>query len=353
MASGDHDQTLSEFLTAQQVVILPIATLSAIFLVYGVYAIIFGLCIQILHRRKQSQLGLYRICTIVLFILASIRVVLDTYGYTRQAIIDFLAAKTRDYEPLDNYLGDDGQITWLSIVNNVAVCMNVVADLMLIHRCYILWGSRRVLLYTLGAVTIAINCIGFVGAILESYALGDPSTRRPFHVTADRMSTGWLIAIAVFNSLLSLLTGGRIWWISREARRYMGRPGSTRYKAIVSAIIESGTLYPATLIITTAIYLTWDPEAHGSIPVDLGPISCLMSGLAPTLVIVRVAYGKSVDSVQQVMSIHFLDQEAHIATTTDSSLNRRPGNNILEGVSAREANLEDGKPKELVDGRMV
>ncbi|KAK1229642.1 hypothetical protein PQX77_007277 [Marasmius sp. AFHP31] len=35
-----------------------------------------------------------------------------------------------------------------------------------------------------------------------------------------------------------------------------------------------------------------------------------MAGLAPTLIIVRVAYGKSVDNVDQVMSIHFADRGA-------------------------------------------
>ncbi|KAL0058039.1 hypothetical protein AAF712_015298 [Marasmius tenuissimus] len=34
-----------------------------------------------------------------------------------------------------------------------------------------------------------------------------------------------------------------------------------------------------------------------------------MSGLAPTLIIVRVAYGKSVESVQQMVSIHFAERE--------------------------------------------
>ncbi|KAK1235431.1 hypothetical protein PQX77_001350 [Marasmius sp. AFHP31] len=35
-----------------------------------------------------------------------------------------------------------------------------------------------------------------------------------------------------------------------------------------------------------------------------------MAGLAPTLIIVRVAYGKSVDSVQQMLSIHFATCES-------------------------------------------
>ncbi|KAK1234697.1 hypothetical protein PQX77_002094 [Marasmius sp. AFHP31] len=34
-----------------------------------------------------------------------------------------------------------------------------------------------------------------------------------------------------------------------------------------------------------------------------------MAGLAPTLMIVRIAYGKQVDSVQQTMSIHFAERE--------------------------------------------
>ncbi|KAK1224582.1 hypothetical protein PQX77_012511 [Marasmius sp. AFHP31] len=34
-----------------------------------------------------------------------------------------------------------------------------------------------------------------------------------------------------------------------------------------------------------------------------------MSGLAPTLIIVRVAHGKSVDSVPQMASIHFAERE--------------------------------------------
>ncbi|KAL0056947.1 hypothetical protein AAF712_016436, partial [Marasmius tenuissimus] len=33
-------------------------------------------------------------------------------------------------------------------------------------------------------------------------------------------------------------------------------------------------------------------------------------GIAPTLIIVRVAYQKSVDSVQQMVSIHFAEHES-------------------------------------------
>ncbi|KAK1220848.1 hypothetical protein PQX77_016368, partial [Marasmius sp. AFHP31] len=92
----------------------------------------------------------------------------------------------------------------------------------------------------------------------------------------------------------------RIWWISREARRHLGRSVGAKYKTIVATILESGLLYPTTLIIGMVIPLILDPESHGTgILVDFSIVSTLMSGLAPTLIIVRIAYRKSVDSVDQ------------------------------------------------------
>ena len=41
-----------------------------------------------------------------------------------------------------------------------------------------------------------------------------------------------------------------------------------------------------------------------------------LQGLAPTLIIVRVADGKSVDSVGQMMSIHFAEQASEHAGAT-------------------------------------
>ncbi|KAF9254668.1 hypothetical protein L218DRAFT_885797, partial [Marasmius fiardii PR-910] len=109
-----------------------------------------------------------------------------------------------------------------------------------------------------------------------------------------------------------LTEGGRIWWISREARRLMGQLTNARYNSIVAIIYVP--LLQSTA--TTAIYsclvadvtLVWavDPDAHGLIPFDFGPVT----GLAPTLIIVRVAYGKSVNNVQQMVTLQ-LTGSAH------------------------------------------
>ncbi|KAL0058239.1 hypothetical protein AAF712_015088 [Marasmius tenuissimus] len=92
-----------------------------------------------------------------------------------------------------------------------------------------------------------------------------------------------------------------------------------------------------------------NPATQGIFPVDLSAIAYLMAGLAPTLVIVRVAHGKSVDSVQQVMSIHFAEQASQqgttfglnvLRTTLDIRSHRRD--------DADDARVETANPEEKI-----
>ncbi|KAK1215361.1 hypothetical protein PQX77_022031 [Marasmius sp. AFHP31] len=69
-----------------------------------------------------------------------------------------------------------------------------------------------------------------------------------------------------------------------------------------------------------------------------------MSGLAPTLIIVRVAYGQSVESVQQVVSIQFAERETQrhstvngLQTTVDIQSRRHNGDVDLENVELSKA----------------
>ncbi|KAK1215057.1 hypothetical protein PQX77_022347 [Marasmius sp. AFHP31] len=140
------------------------------------------------------------------------------------------------------------------------------------------------------------------------------------NIQGRQIDNGNTIALAVFNGFLSLLTG-RIWWISREVQRHLGvLQLQPRYKAIVAAILESGLLYPTTGIATVVVRRILDPGNTGIIPIDLAGATILMSGLAPTMIIVRVAYGKSMDSVQQqIMSIYLSEEATQQRTGLDTS----------------------------------
>ncbi|KAK1234070.1 hypothetical protein PQX77_002736 [Marasmius sp. AFHP31] len=225
------------FLTAENTIVMPIATLSALFVVYGMYAIVFGLCMLVFSRRKDSKHSLYLICTISLFAFASLYVVMEVLGLIRQSLLLYRASSTRELEPLVNYLQNTSRetVATVFIANLVSTFMNAIADLMLVHRCYVLWGSNKFLLGAIMTVVLALNGIGLSRTVIISFRLSDQvHTKQSLHFAANNRSAECWIAVAVVNGLLSALTGGRIWWISREARRYMGVPIHARYKGIVA-----------------------------------------------------------------------------------------------------------------------
>ncbi|KAL0569613.1 hypothetical protein V5O48_012353, partial [Marasmius crinis-equi] len=157
----------------------------------------------------------------------------------------------------------------------------------------------------------------------------------PLYNRVIKINNGNLIAIAAFSLLLAFMTGGRIWWVSSQARQLMGRPINAKYRAIVATMyvcsplldisedwtvnlidpspyfptnpiarIESGILYAGTMVFWVVTEFTLDATGTGAdyLPFDTRVISAIMTGLAPTLIIVRVAYGKSIDSVGQMVS---------------------------------------------------
>ncbi|KAJ8077829.1 hypothetical protein PM082_002269 [Marasmius tenuissimus] len=357
MATSNLKELLEPFLTTQNVIVKPLASLLPLYFIYGLYTNVFVLCLQVILRRNGSATRLYSISILLLFVLATVHVIAVTFGLSKQSLLDFTALKRRDFESLLNYLRHDDS-AWVSIANFSSSFMNIITDIMLVHRCYVIWDSPKALLYTLAAAAFATNGIILAGTIVVCYQLGPGNhSNRALYLAARQISMGCSIAMAVFNSLLSLLTAGRIWWISREARRHMGTSTHARYKVIVASILESGLLYPTTLIAAVVLPLAMssDSLAQGTIPVDLTMVATLMSGLAPTLIIVRVAHGKSVDSVQQEMvSIQFAERETrHGSATTgrDFTLDTHSDPQLRDSseIDTSEAELET----KIREGRIV
>ncbi|KAJ8079709.1 hypothetical protein PM082_016530 [Marasmius tenuissimus] len=84
--------------------------------------------------------------------------------------------------------------------------MNALADIMLIHRCYIVWGSKKILLNPLGLAAFVLNCLLVADAIIIAIALSIPAVEH-LEGKVFTIDSGVSIAIAVFNAILSLLTG--------------------------------------------------------------------------------------------------------------------------------------------------
>ncbi|KAJ8092762.1 hypothetical protein PM082_023590 [Marasmius tenuissimus] len=306
---------MAEYFTLAAVLTYPFVTALVIFFIYGVYTMLFVQAICILTRRPTSEAQssyrgngpakLYTWLTTVLFLSATTYTIsLSWYTY-RQATLLFIGVRDREYERSLDALGSDRESSVVSTIYNVSVTlMNTVAECMLIHRCYTIWGRNKLILSTFALASLVINGIDLITMIILSVTvtnINDPANFKVF-LKAYTINHGNVIAIVVFNLVVTFMTGGRIWWITRQARQSLGKPIQRYYKTIVVVIIESGILYAGTLLISVTIDLSSDPNTKYP-PFELAVIPTLLSGLAPTLVIVRAAHGKTVDSVEQMVSV--------------------------------------------------
>ncbi|KAF9269138.1 hypothetical protein L218DRAFT_994054 [Marasmius fiardii PR-910] len=304
MSSNDKiEHIVAPYLTVATVITQPLSTLLVMVFIYGIYVVVFGLSVHILSRRDGRSLKLYMGWTISLFGLATLYTVTYIWGMSWQAAIEFSAATTKDYKYFLKYLSaDNGKTAWISISIFTSCIMNVIADSMLIHRCYTIWQSK-IILYLLAVIAVILNGISLGCAIIG--IIGASTANFEIYDKASAIDNATAIAVAVFQVLLALLTGKIANPIALAACRL---DKNARYNSITSVVIESGMLYAGCLIGLFAFQFIVDPDTTGVGSFDFAVVSTLMSGLAPTLIIVRVWYGTSVDSVQQMMStLQFAD----------------------------------------------
>ncbi|KAF9259789.1 hypothetical protein L218DRAFT_633526 [Marasmius fiardii PR-910] len=98
-----------------------------------------------------------------------------------------------------------------------------------------------------------------------------------------------LIMSALFHLVFTLLTAGRIWWISRTVQRSKaGWSLNQKHRTVIRIILESGILYPLVMIVHLSI-----TNGFHQVPFDTLPLTVLAAGIAPTLIIVRARLGMS------------------------------------------------------------
>ncbi|KAF8179102.1 hypothetical protein K438DRAFT_1517737, partial [Mycena galopus ATCC 62051] len=89
---------------------------------------------------------------------------------------------------------------------------------------------------------------------------------------------------------------GRIWWISRQSRAYLGAAAQRRYVSSIAVLVESGMVYSAT-ILAYLIVISY-PNLANTLGEPILQILSQVMGIAPTLIIVRVGLGMSVENSQ-------------------------------------------------------
>ncbi|KAK7051730.1 hypothetical protein R3P38DRAFT_3343842 [Favolaschia claudopus] len=291
-----------------QTMLFTVAVNSTVLVLYALYVILFIYSITTLTRRKQAQGGLFLVGTAyTMFLLATIGliIVLTTTWLALHTVYSLVQGSTaRAASSLDMYHA-------LALGQDIILALNnLVTDLLFLYRCFVIWGARRRVLVVILPIamilaTVVVGCI----SVLGYYKMGlSIDIRIPF------------IMGAATNILLVSLTAGRIWYIRREARALTGRSLGTRYGTVVAVLMESGMLYSLCVVIYvvsisinkfTIFGTIFNGVAWGLVQVGVN--------IVPTLILVRVAMGRSTENKTADLSFDSVSTSQPIFVTIQSS----------------------------------
>uniref|UniRef100_A0A0W0FDR5 Uncharacterized protein n=1 Tax=Moniliophthora roreri TaxID=221103 RepID=A0A0W0FDR5_MONRR len=156
---------------------------------------------------------------------------------------------------------------------------NGVADVILLLRCYVVWGKR----WKIIIAPICAFIISHVAAIIV------------MATSATTLLPSVIAGTTAFNTLLlSSLIAFRLYRMSRHTKEYLGPRPKNMYNALITISLESGILYAAFLLFILA--MTLDDYSVNSAIIDLCIRSwSVIAAMMPTIIVVRVALGISLD----------------------------------------------------------
>ncbi|KAG7098069.1 hypothetical protein E1B28_000043 [Marasmius oreades] len=168
---------------------------------------------------------------------------------------------------------------------------NILADVVLVFRCYALWDSRRSVIIVPTIACVLSNGIGIVSmaiAISSGLSLNPGSTLAKWGSQAVYLEDVYYVVNALINVVLTSMVARKIWLSGAHCRHYStaGQSLKKRYTSISSIILQSGLIYPLVLFIS--VPFTLFPSLVGW---DVYPLLIQVAGICPTLMIVRVGLG--------------------------------------------------------------
>ncbi|KAF8816460.1 hypothetical protein BYT27DRAFT_7184006 [Phlegmacium glaucopus] len=241
---------------------------------YGLYFILFIICIYVLLQRNKTIYWVLFASAIVMFSIATADII-----YTYYLVFDKLFNGGVSFDDLRPKY-------WLYVTNNV------LADALLLYRCYAIWDCNiRVILGPIILLIAGTAC----GYVFEG------SEHR-------RFSFAWiyLTLTLILNVILTALTAARIGWFARNARLILGQSLLQRYNATIAILIESGLLYSLYIGLDLAML----NNKVGHIILDAGLIQIV--GIMPTLIIVQVGLGRAVHDLEANNAIAQLESDKSI-----------------------------------------
>ncbi|KAK0488469.1 hypothetical protein IW261DRAFT_1556934 [Armillaria novae-zelandiae] len=243
------------------------------FLIHGIYTSLYAASVWALVTHSISKTRIYMGCLItILYTLCTIQVA-DSWIELRTSFVYGTSVQSR-YDLISAPLP-------LEIASAVASALNIiVADCTIIWRCWVVWGrSWKVVVLPIIFVLIGISC--GIRLVVHQYTVSSD----------DDVVTKWAMAtIATTLGTNVLCTTLIITRIIGVAGRQRGMPGMglRTYRGVLEILIESAALYSISYLLLMIFY-----PLSGNGYMFAQMLVYPITGIAPTLIIARVASGQA------------------------------------------------------------
>jgi len=78
------------------------------------------------------------------------------------------------------------------------------------------------------------------------------------------------------NTIVTFLSAGRIWWVSREIRASLGKDVVKKYNTAIMMIVESGAIFSVSILIYLVVLSTDPPDIFYSTERSLIPLPAVL-----------------------------------------------------------------------------
>ncbi|TFK37114.1 hypothetical protein BDQ12DRAFT_685818 [Crucibulum laeve] len=318
----DIVQVLGIFLSAVNAAVLAEA------LLYGIHIVLFTICIYILIKNRKSTHPAILVAVVIMFALSTADIAITF----RAMIEDLPKIITLQLDQLDNILRR------IYPKNPIFVANNLVADILLLHRCCMVWKHQKYVIIFASVLLFADSVWGWVGVGTRVVKL------------QEVFAPVYLWSVFGINISMTLVTAGRIYWVARKGRSIIGQRSMRIYNTAIAILIETGALYSCCIL----IYLLFpknSPWKIVSVTVVMRTVSIM-----PTLMIVQAALTRRTSAyTTQRTSVNPGDGPGHPTSIVLDTINTACIANIEDNSHELDedgGNLEEGhlehKPRQLV-----
>ncbi|KAI0746297.1 hypothetical protein C8Q80DRAFT_1174410 [Daedaleopsis nitida] len=264
------------------IVVLPnISVLVSIWmetLFYGIYVVLFVTSMFVITRSRKATVNtlFIRASTVAMFCIATAHIAVNLRRLVEGFILPDTKAETLAYlYDIHQPLNVVKQYLW--------VFNNILADSIIVWRLYAVWNIYVCILPIV--LLVSVTAFGLATATSLLPAIGAGNTIFVSHFS--RFATTQFALSLTNNVLVTLLIAGRIWYVTRDIRRYHHNTSSD-YRRAVIMVVESGALYAFTQVIQLAFYVAKFPGLY-----FVSDTFIQIMAIVPTSVVLLVALGRT------------------------------------------------------------